>query len=218
MTSEQRDVIRLLLSGLASAEALGSTSEFRFQSAIPGLYSQLKSSGWPFKQVGGGAFGWKPGGSTDDGDQALCVVSSLIERGKFEPEDVSKRLVGWLDSSPPDVGGTTARTIGRLRRGVPWHRAGLEDFKLYPNNCANGSLMRNGVLPGICLGDDLNQLFRATVQHSIMTHAHPLAVLTCSCPILDYRGRVGRVGARTYLRSRQLAGRLLRRLEGVCGG
>jgi ADP-ribosylglycohydrolase len=180
MEAKQRETIRLLLAGLAAGEGAGSSSEFVPQSQIPALYATLKPKGWPFAQVGGGAFNWKPGEATDDGDQALCLARSFIECGRFDPADVGKRLVQWLDSGPRDIGGTTARTLSALRSGVPWHCTGLDDHAKYPSNAANGSLMRNGVLPGIMFGEDLDLLFRATVQHSIITHAHPLAVLTCA--------------------------------------
>ncbi len=115
MTDEQRKTLRLLLTGLASGDSLGSSAEFVPQSQIPALYAKLKAKGWPFRQVGGGAFNWKPGSPTDDTDQAMCLVRSYVELGRFDPADVAKRLVAWLDSGPPDVGGTTARTLGRAR-------------------------------------------------------------------------------------------------------
>ncbi|MDB5298104.1 MAG: hypothetical protein JWO31_4087, partial [Phycisphaerales bacterium] len=118
--------------------------------------------------------------ATDDGDQALCLIRSYVDRGRFDPADVGGKLVGWLDGNPPDVGGTTRRTLGRLRSGVPWHDAAYADFQRNPGNAANGSLMRNGVLPGICFGQELDLLFRATVQHSIVTHYAPLPVLCCA--------------------------------------
>jgi ADP-ribosylglycohydrolase len=181
MTDEKRKTLRLLLAGLACSESLGSTSEFVPQSEIPKLYATLKGKGWPLeKQVGGGAFGWKPNAMTDDGQQSMCLIRSYVECGKFDPEDVGKQLVAWLNSHPPDVGGTTARTLSALRSGTPWHQTGLDDFAKYPDAAANGSLMRNGVLAGLLVGKDLNLLFRSTVQHSIISHAHPLAVLTCA--------------------------------------
>ena len=70
--------------------------------------------------------------------------------------------------------------LGRLRDGAAWDEAGLLDYKSHPTNAANGSLMRNGILPGLLFGEELNLLFRATVQHSIITHANPLAVLCCA--------------------------------------
>lgn len=180
MNDDRRDALRLLLAGLACGDSLGSSSEFAQQAQVPALYAKLKHKGWPFKQVGGGAFNWRPGQPTDDTDQAMCLIRSYLALGRFDPADVAARLVGWMDGGPRDIGGTTARTLGRLKRGAAWHEAGLLDHAAHPHNAANGSLMRNGVLPGLLFGQDVGRLFRATVRHSIVTHAHPLAVLTCA--------------------------------------
>jgi ADP-ribosylglycohydrolase len=180
MSTEQRGTLRLLLSGLAAGDSLGSTSEFVAQSQVPALYAKLRHEGWPFTQVGGGAFGWELGAPTDDTDQALCLVRSFAELGRFDAADVGRRLVAWLDGGPRDVGGTTARTLGHLRSGTPWHEAGRREYDRSPTNAANGSLMRNGVLPGLLFGSGLRELFRATVHHSITTHYHPLPVVCCA--------------------------------------
>jgi ADP-ribosylglycohydrolase len=180
MTNDQRATLRLLLTGLAAAESLGSSSEFVPQSQIPALYAKLKAQGWPFKQVGGAAFNWRKGAPTDDSEMAMCLVRSFIELGRFDAGDVGKRFVTWMDSGPCDIGGTTARTLARLKKGEPWHTSGLNEYLKNPSNAANGSLMRNGVLPGIMFGEDLDLLFRATVQQSIITHYHPLPVLCCA--------------------------------------
>ena len=59
MTKEQHDILRLLLTGLAGGDSLGSSSEFIPQAKIPAPYAKLKDKGWPFKQVGGGMFNWE---------------------------------------------------------------------------------------------------------------------------------------------------------------
>ena len=71
MVSDRIGRLRLLLFGLAAGDALGSTVEFESVEQIPGLYQQLKSRGWPFRQIGGGAFDWTPGEATDDTDMAI---------------------------------------------------------------------------------------------------------------------------------------------------
>jgi ADP-ribosylglycohydrolase len=180
MKAEQRKTLRLLLAGLAASESAGSSSEFVPQSEIPKLYAKLKSQGWPFVPAGGGAFNWRKGEMTDDGEQALCLIRSYVERGEFDPEDVGKHLVAWLDSGPRDVGGTTARTLSALRAGKPWHEAALGDYLANPKNAANGSIMRAGVLPGIMFGQELDLLFRAAVQNSMITHTAPLPTLCCA--------------------------------------
>ena len=171
---------RHLLAGLAIGDSLGSTSEFKGRSEVEKLYDP---KGWPFKQVGGGAFGWKPGAATDDTDMAMAIINAAVDAGgKPNPLRAAHRFKQWLNKGPRDVGGTTRSAINLLGDGGDgWETAGLEVYKQrLEMSAANGSLMRNGVIPGIAVDDDLNMLFRATVQHSIITHAHPLAVLTCA--------------------------------------
>lgn len=177
MNQKKIERIKLLLIGLAASEACGSTSEFVPQSQIPALYAKHKHQGWPFKQVGGGAFGWKPGEMTDDGQMAMCIVRSYLDLGRFDGGDVARRFVGWMKSGPRDIGGTTAAALSRLATGVPWYEGGLHTYTNNPSNAANGSLMRNGVVPA--LADMLDEAFQYTLHQGITTHYSPLAVLCC---------------------------------------
>jgi ADP-ribosylglycohydrolase len=53
MTKEHQDALRLLLSGLATGDSTGSSSEFVSQSKVPALYAKLKDKGWPFNRPAG---------------------------------------------------------------------------------------------------------------------------------------------------------------------
>ncbi len=175
MTKSER--LRLLTLGLAAGDSLGSTSEFVDREEVPALYRQMKSSGWPFKQVGGGAFGWKPGEQTDDTDMALCLVRSFVRTGTFDGSDVAAEFVGWLNSSPPDVCNATRKGLSSVRSGTPWHEGGLKDFEQNHRSAANGSLMRNGVVAGIA--DSLDDAYQISLHQSLPTHYGPLPILCC---------------------------------------
>ena len=43
--------------------------------------------------VGGGHFNLRPGEWTDGTSMALCLGTSLAERGRLDPDDVAWRLV-----------------------------------------------------------------------------------------------------------------------------
>lgn len=173
-----REHLRLLLSGLAAGDSLGSTSEFVHQSRIPDVYARYAPEGWPFKQVGGGTFRWQPGEPTDDSEMAMAMVRSYLERGHFDPAHVAEQFVAWMKRGPKDIGGTTRRTLSRIAAGTPWHEGGLEDFRRNPANAANGSLMRNGIVLG--LADSLDEAFEISLAHGVMTHYAPLPVLCCA--------------------------------------
>ena len=191
MTEEQTKKLRLLLTGLACGDSLGSTSEFTPQQQVPAVYAQHRRTGWPFAQAGGGPFGWPKGAPTDDTDMAMCLVRSFLEKGRFDPADVAERFVGWMRSGPRDIGGTTRRTLGRIASGSPWHEGALADYRSNPDNAANGSLMRNGVVPA--LADTLEEAFAVTLHHGMTTHYSPLPQACCA--------------AQTYLLWELLAGR-----------
>jgi ADP-ribosylglycohydrolase len=170
--------LRLLLSGLAAGDSIGATTEFIAQERVPQAYARYREQGWPFKAVGGGSFGWAPGQPTDDTDLAMCIVRAFLSRGRFNPEAVGQEFIGWLNTDPLDIGGTTARTLGRLRDGVSWYDAGREEYDANPNGAANGSLMRNGVIAA--MSENLGDALTFTLQHGIITHFAPLPVLCCA--------------------------------------
>ena len=98
--------------------------------------------------------------------------------GRFDADDVARRFVAWMRTRPPDIGGTTVRTLSAVAAGAPWHEGGLAEFRRRPENAANGSLMRNGIVPA--LARDLDEAFTITLHHGIITHYAPLPVLCCA--------------------------------------
>lgn len=183
--------LKLLAIGLASGDSLGSTSEFVPRDEMPALYRRLAYTGWPFRQVGGGAFNWKPGEPTDDTAMAMCLVRSFLQCGLFDGADVAREFVAWLDTSPPDVGHATRQELHAVARGRPWYEGGLAQFQFNSRAQANGSLMRNGVTPA--MAGSLEEAFRISLQQGVITHYAPLPVLCC--------------GAQSYLIWEMLAGR-----------
>lgn len=162
---------------LAAGDSLGSTSEFCEQSEVPSVYGQHKAQGWPFKQVGQGAFNWKPGEPTDDSAMAMCIVKSFLACNEFDPSDIAARFVGWLGSSPRDIGMATRRGLTELNRGTPWHQGGIAEFNRNNHSAANGSLMRNA--PVVAMAKSLPQAFEYSLKQSIITHYGPLPVVCC---------------------------------------
>lgn len=123
-----------------------------------------------------------PGTWSDDGAQALCLLASLLDRNRFDPDDFSRRLVRWseegylaIDNKVFDMGGTTRRAISALQSGVAPLEAGPTDIR----DNGNGSLMR--VLP-LALwhqGSD-SDLVRDAHLQSRVTHGHMRAQVCCA--------------------------------------
>ena len=134
------------LLGLAVGDAVGTTLEFRQR----GTFQPLTD------MVGGGPFGLKPGQWTDDTSMALCLGTSLVERGGFDAGDQMSRYSRWardgyLSSTGTcfDIGNTVAYALRRYRDdGNPF--AGPTAV----NTAGNGCIMRLAPIPMFFSGID----------------------------------------------------------------
>ena len=166
----ERDRFRGALLGLAAGDALGTTLEFK----SPGSFEPISD------MVGGGPFGLQPGQWTDDTSMALCLATSLIERGGFDPVDQMQRYVRWVGEGYLSSTGTCfdfGRTVARaLAKFIRYHDpyAGSTD----PDTAGNGSLMRLAPVSMYFAGDAAEAIDRAA-DSSRTTHAAHEAVDAC---------------------------------------
>ncbi len=126
--------------------------------------------------------GTPPGTWSDDGAQALCLLSAIIEAHGFDPLIFSQKLVSWyahgymaVDKRVFDVGNQTRRGIDALRKGTAPLQAGPRGER----DQGNGSLMR--VLP-VALwhrGTDA-ELVRDAAASSMLTHGHIVCRVACA--------------------------------------
>ncbi|MBX6312986.1 MAG: ADP-ribosylglycohydrolase family protein [Isosphaeraceae bacterium] len=127
-------------------------------------------------------WGVPPGTWSDDGAHALCLLASLLEHGRFAPDDLGRRLLEWylsgymaVDGKVFDIGNQTACALAALKAGVP----ALEARPKEEQANGNGSLMR--VLP-LALwhhGSDLELVSDACAQ-SRVTHGHERSQVCCA--------------------------------------
>ena len=158
------------LLGLAAGDALGTTLEFK----PAGTFAPIDD------MIGGGPFGLQPGQWTDDTSMALCLAASLIEKGRFDPQDQMRRYVLWRDkgylSSTGecfDIGNTVMSALSRFdETSEPY--AGSCD----PWSAGNGSLMRLAPVPMYFAGDAAEAIDRSA-DSSRTTHGAEEAVDAC---------------------------------------
>lgn len=167
------------LFGLLIGDAVGVPYEFHHPNQLPALEElDMEPPKW-FRR----AHPTAPSGAwSDDGSQALCLLASLLERGRFEAQDFGARLVRWyregymaVDGIVFDVGIQTREAILAIESGVPASQAGPKG----EHQNGNGSLMR--VLP-LALwhrGTD-DELMSAAMLQSLVTHGHPRAQACCA--------------------------------------
>jgi ADP-ribosyl-[dinitrogen reductase] hydrolase len=135
----ERDRFRGCLLGLATGDAVGTTLEFKPRDSFAPVSDM----------AGGGPFGLAPGEWTDDTSMALCLASSLVDTGKFDPEDQMLRYCRWAECGYLscngrcfDIGNTVSAALTRYRStGDPF--AGVAD----PWSAGNGSIMRLAPIP-----------------------------------------------------------------------
>lgn len=127
------------LMGLAAGDAVGTTVEFLPRGSFPAVVDM----------VGGGPFDLPPGHWTDDTSMALCLATSLVEQGAFDPLDQMERYCRWqtagyLSSTGKcfDIGNTVAQALGQ-------YRLTQEPFSgsTSPRSAGNGCIMRLAPVP-----------------------------------------------------------------------
>jgi ADP-ribosyl-[dinitrogen reductase] hydrolase len=173
------DRVRGAVYGLLVGDALGVPYEFNAPEAIPAFEAIEMEPPVGFTRAHAGV---PPGTWSDDGAQALCLLASLLERGRLDPDDFGPRMLRWLDDGYMavdgrvfDVGITTSRSLGAIRLGVPPAQAGQKG----QDSNGNGALMR--VLP-LALwhrGNDA-ELARDAQLQSVITHGHLRSQVCCA--------------------------------------
>ncbi len=167
---DPRDRFRGCLLGLAVGDAVGTTLEFRPRGSFEPLADM----------VGGGPFRLRPGQWTDDTSMALCLATSLVERGGFDPQDQMERYSRWaeegyLSSTGTcfDIGNTVSAALARFRRtGDPF--AGSTD----PYSAGNGCIMRLAPVPMFYF-PDRDAAERYAAESSRTTHGAAECVDAC---------------------------------------
>lgn len=113
--------------------------------------------------AGGGPFNLEPGQWTDDTSMALCLATSLVETGGFDPKDQMDRYCRWskegyLSSTGTcfDIGQTVAAALRHYRNtGDPI--AGSTS----PYSAGNGCIMRLAPVPMFYFDDPQDALAKS---------------------------------------------------------
>jgi ADP-ribosyl-[dinitrogen reductase] hydrolase len=160
------------LFGVAIGDALGVPAEFKSREA-------LKLD--PIKDfVGFKSHGQPPGTFSDDSSLMFCLAETLCSG--YDLNDLGYRFIQWQENGYWtaggeifDIGMTTSRAIGRLKKGTRPALAG--DFD--EDNNGNGSLMRIMPLLFYIRNFDLEERYAITKDVSSVTHGHIRSVIAC---------------------------------------
>jgi ADP-ribosyl-[dinitrogen reductase] hydrolase len=158
------------LLGLAAGDAVGTTVEFRSR----GSFNPMTD------MVGGGPFGLQPGQWTDDTSMALCLATSLVEVGGFDPVDQMNRYCDWYDNgylsstgSCFDIGNTTSQALHH-------YKTSQDPFSgsTHPHAAGNGSIMRLAPVP-MFYASDRDRVLHFSGESSRTTHGAAECVDAC---------------------------------------
>ncbi|CAG8627633.1 2618_t:CDS:2 [Acaulospora morrowiae] len=180
------DRLKGCIFGAAIGDAVGLATEFMTKQMARQIYgigpiAFGNDKGYEF-YVDRHRDGWDFGEWTDDTDQQLLIIDTLISNdGVFNTRDFSARLANWsnqgypeLDNKPPNgIGMTVGSVIRHSKFSKQPHRSAWEVWVRFDcNMAANGALMRTAVL-GVPFFWDEKQVIKQTLQATKVTHADP---------------------------------------------
>ena len=154
------------LLGVAAGDALGATLEFMTASEIRRRFGTHREI------TGGGPFHWRPGQGTDDTDLTWAVLAAYLDR-PYSLDRAAANMLDWYHTGPRDIGGATARALGRLDRTDDPSSSGNTGER----SCGNGSLMR--CIPTALARPDATVRRRELIEISAITHAHVQCTDSC---------------------------------------
>lgn len=122
---------------------------------------------------------WPRGAWTDDTDQMLCILDSLLDKGAVDPYDIATRFLKWFRSGGHGVGRHTYNVLRMPQYEQHPYEAAEFIWRFGRGKGApNGALMRTCVLG---IWDYRNEAdVRANTEHVCrLTHADPRCVGSC---------------------------------------
>ncbi|MBE9128778.1 MULTISPECIES: ADP-ribosylglycohydrolase family protein [unclassified Coleofasciculus] len=187
MESVLADRIRGVLFGQAVGDALGFGTEFLSRSEVirdypSGLrsYSQIRQYSYITRQYEQlQDWRWQPGDWTDDTDQMLCILDSLLAHQKLDIHDIAARLHQWAVTDGFGIGGTVYKVVHDPEFLHDPHRVAEQQWESRNHqSAANGGVMRTSVL-GIWEYPYPERVRFNAEQACRITHADPRCLGSC---------------------------------------
>ncbi len=178
MNDHQADQIRGIIFGQAVGDALGFGTEWISKQRVAEEYPEGLND---YSQIVryGKLEGWSQGDWTDDTDQMLCILDSLLEKQEIDIHDIAARFHHWAVTDGMGMGRTfytVVHTPGFLENPYAIAQKVWEDSGR--NWAANGAVMRTSVL-GIWQYQQPDQVKQNAEQVSRITHPDPRCLGSC---------------------------------------
>jgi ADP-ribosylglycohydrolase len=178
------DKIKGVLFGHAIGDALGVGLEGWSKKNVEDYYPQGYSSYEQMEHYRRRY--WEPGEWTDDTEQMICILDSILEKKAIDIRDIALRFYNWLERDGKGSGGTVTNVIYYPDFTKDPYRASKEIWERSGKFlAANGGVMRTSIL-GIYSYEDEEAVIRNTETVCRITHWDPRCVGSCvavSCVI-----------------------------------
>ena len=128
---DREKYIRGAIYGLLVGDAVGVPYEFKVPSQLPDIeqIDMIPPKGFARTYASLPIGTW-----SDDGAQALCLLASLLDQKKLNPEDFMQRICDWyqsgymaVDGQVFDVGIQTVDAIHRYQSGIELNQVAKND-------------------------------------------------------------------------------------------
>lgn len=180
------DKVRGVVFGHAIGDALGLGTEFLSKKMVAEYYpsglsdlDQIRRDSHRIR--------WSPGDWTDDTDQMLCILDSLLQHQTVTIADIASRIFKWADDGGMGIGLTVEQVV--YSDGFREHphevseRVWLASGK---RGAANGGVMRTSVL-GVWQHQSADAVIRNAESVCRITHFDPRCVASCVIVCLAIR-------------------------------
>ena len=172
------DQIRGVIYGQAIGDALGLGTEFLTRSEVKNYYRYgLTRYGQILRDDHRRR--WKTGSWTDDTDQMLCILDSLLEKKSVDVLDIASRFYRWVTQGGMGIGNTVFSVLFSLEFLADPHAAAKrvwEESGRY--SAANGGVMRTSIL-GVWDYQYPERVKHNAEQVCRITHYDPRCVGSC---------------------------------------
>lgn len=174
------DKIRGVVFGQAIGDALGLGTEFLSIEQIneyypDGLtnYDQIHQDNHRRR--------WKREDWTDDTDQMLCILDSILDLKIIEPNDIARRIYDWSMNGGMGIGQSVRAVISSPQFLLSPHVASEQVWRSKEKqNAANGAIMRTSIL-GVWKFQEPEIVKSNTEVVCKITHFDPRCVASCTC-------------------------------------
>jgi ADP-ribosylglycohydrolase len=174
------DKVRGAIFGHAVGDALGLGTEFLSKAQVEDYYPDGLDR---YDQIVRDRHRrrWECGEWTDDTDQMLCILDSILAKHEVDAHDIALRIRQWAEQGGMGIGRTVYSVIcsedflrdpHEAARRV-WEASGM-------NAAANGGVMRTSVL-GVWQYDVPETVIRNAEAVCKITHYDPRCVASCVC-------------------------------------